>query len=367
MKKIFKIAISTTLACGIMINTISFAAEVKTSLSLEEAIKVGIENSDMLEITKAGLETAKIGLRQTENAERSFEKLGIRGSSQQEFMMEEGIQSKKAEIGKKTIDMQLESIEKQLELNISKLYYAVLQTKDFLEIEKDNYKNLETNYNIVKKKYELGSASKHDFNMMEIDLNNGKMEVEKAEDTYKETLRALNNALDYPLDTKLELTTGFVPKQMVVNLDNDLKTAYEKRYDYVLANSNVEIARETFRVVQMSYTPNTYAYRLQDEEVKIAELKAKTTRNTIEADIKAKFDKINTSKRQVEMMEANIKKAEEGVRVLNVQYELNMVTMDKVNEALVGLNKAKLGKANAIGEYNTALIDYELAVKIGQI
>lgn len=356
----------TTLICGIILNTFAYAEDIKTSLTLDEAVKIGIENSDILEINKINMENKKVNLRQTQNSERKFNKYA-KGEDQSGFLLEEEVASLGVKYEIEELEMKNEYIKKNLEANISKLYYGALQSRDMLSIKEDTLKNLEDNYKIVSKKYSLGTASKYDLNMMEIDLNNGKVEVEKARDSYRQVIRNLNNLLDYPMETKLSLSSGYVLREASINLGEDLKQAYEKRYDYIVAKNTLALANENFRVVKMSYTPNTYKYKLENGNTKIVETSNKNMKKTIEADIKAKYDNLTTSKNEITLMDTNIKKAEEGLRVLKLQYDLNMATMLQVNEALVGLNQAKLGKASAIGDYNIALIEYERAVKIGDL
>ncbi len=371
--------ISTTLVCGILLNTISYASGIKTDLTLEEAVKIGIENSEILELSKNGMEIQKIELSKNKSDHIKQDRNRRYATPMEEMMYdaftgtiqydqhEAEVDIKRTRNKIEEMEMTNEYIKKTLESNISKVYYGGLQAKDMLDIKRDTFKNLEENYNIVKKKFDLGTASQYDLNMMEIDLNNGRIELEKAEDSYKEVMRNLNNLLDYPLETSLNLTTGYKPREFTSNINKDLDLAFDNRYDYIIAKNDLDLERLNFDILKKNYTPNTFIYRKADVGLKSMELQFKNMKKNIEADIKAKYDNLVTSKNEIALMDANIRKAEEGLRVLKLQYDLDMATMIQVNEALVGLNQAKLGKANAIGNFNVAVIDYETAVKIGSL
>lgn len=379
IKRIVKQGAALSLAMIIGLSSRGYASQIKTDLSLEEAVKLGIESSEMLELSGLGMELKKVELKENKSKYMKYRKKENSDDPMDRLEYSEisasilGEQNK-AEIdtvvtkyAMSELDMKNEYIEKNLEATISKLYYGVLQAKDMLDIKKETLDNLEENYRITKKKFDLGTASKHDLNMIEIDFNNGRLDYAKAEDSYRELVRGLNDILDYPLDTKLNLTTGFKPREAKIDLEADIREAYEKRYDYIISLNDLAIERENFRIIKTAYTPNTHIYKKADIGVRNQELKTKNTRKAIEADIKSKYDRLITSKREIEIMEANVKKAEEGLRVLRVQYDLDLATMLAVNEALAGLNQVKLGQAAAIGDYNVAVIEYETAVRIGSI
>ncbi len=377
-KNILLKTVVLSLIISIFLSSSALAAEVKSELSLEEATKRAIDTSKFLELNRLGLENTKVGLSQARYSERQFRKMDRSKDpidqfkvgmlpGQQVFNLEEETMSMAKELEIEEASMKAESIKKSLESNVSKLYYGILQAEEMLKIKKDTLSNLEENYKITKRKNELGTASKSQLYMVEIDLNQGKIEVEKAENTYKDLVRSLNNLLNYPLDTKLKLTSSFKMKDKNIDLEKDLKEALVNRYDFKNTQNTVKLAKKNFDVVKKSFTPNTFKYKEADINYQTAKYLEDSFQKDIELDIKAKYDNIISNKKEINLMDTNVKKAEEAYRIAKVQYDLNTSTVLELNEALVMLSQAKLGRASAIANYNTSLIDYSIAVKIGNL
>lgn len=363
-------------------NTTAFAKEngenIKTTLTLEEAISVGIENSPDIELNKINMEKLKVELSEARATERSYRQLKkydpynpigqmeIVGTMQG-FQLEEEAASKNAEYEIEEASMTEEYIIKSLESGITQSYYGVLQAKDGVDVQKVTLANLQRNYEILKRKLELGMSSKSEFYMTEISLNEGIVNLSKAEDTYRRALRGINNVLNYPLDTKLELTSDYKETDSDIELEKDLEYAFENRYDLINQQNDKELAELNFTVTKRRYTPNTYKYKYAESTVKMLENRLNNHMKNIESDIKGKHDEIKTAKEEIKLMNSNIEKAEEGLRLANLQYELGTGTSLEVNEAILNLNRAELGKASAVANYNTSLIEYDRAVNIGQL
>lgn len=369
--------ILVVLAIVMLVNANARAeANIKTTLSLEEAVEVGIKNSPLIELNQINLEKLRVELSEARSQERKYNKdkdnpftlMGAAVSGTQEgFMLEEEAATKGKQYEIDEANMKEDFIKKSLESGITKAYYGVLQTKDGLDVQKSTLDNLQRNHDIVKKQLEVGTASKSELYMAEIALNEGKVNLAKAENTYKETLRILNNALNYPLDTQLELTSAYKENDANIDLKKDLNKAFENRYDLIVSKNTKELADLQFTVTKRSYTPNTYKYKYAESNIKSLENLLDNKKKEIEADIKGKYDAIKTAKEEIRLMNANIEKASEGLRLAKLQYELGTGTSLKVKEAIVMLNQAELGKANAVASYNTSLIDYDRAVNIGDM
>lgn len=358
--------------------TVSAESNIKTTLSLEEAIRIGIENSPQIELNRINLEKLKVELSEARSSERDYRQLqkddpynpigqaAIVGT-ETGFLLEEEARSKGKEFEIEEANMKEDYIVKNLESGITGAYYGVLQTKDAVDVQKATLGNLQRNYEIVKKQLELGISSKSELYITEISLNEGIVNFSKAENNYKRALRGLNNVLNYPLDTKLSLTSDYKENDSNIDLNKDLDYAFRNRYDLIIQQNTKELAELQFKVTKRKYTPNTYKYKYAESTLKTMETLINNQNKTIEADIKGKYDEIKTAKEEIKLMDSNIQKAKEGLRLSKLSYELGTGTSLEVNEAIVMLNSSELGKSNAVSNYNTSLLEYDRSVNIGQI
>lgn len=359
--------IALCLLITMLFSNIAFADEVKKDLTLDEAINVATENSVELVINNMDIEVKKLELSEAERKERKYDKLGFSLGTIDGFYLDENMFSKKAEYALEEQKMKEDYIKENIKLNVTNAYYGVLQARDNVKITEDTVKNIERNYEILKKKFDIGQASKSELYIAEISLNDAKIKLSNAKDVYNKAIRALNMILNYPLDTKLNLTSNYDNKDFNANLEEDLKHAYEKRFDMIQINNNYEIVKLDFKVNAGSYTPNTYQYKYKERTVsKIKELLDNSKKN-VEFDLKNKFDEIETAKREIITSDSTVKKAEENLRITELSYTLDNATILDVKEAIVQLDQAKLGLSNAIANLNSKILEYLKAKNIGNL
>ncbi len=360
-------------------------AETFKSLSLEEAIEEGIKNSIQLKINDLDIGVKKMELSQARQTEREYEDFrtfldtmesGMAGQIERElsplgtvegFQLEANMLSKSAKFALEEEELKKEYIKKDIEYNVTFVYYGVLQAIDYVGITKNSLENIQKNKDIIDKKFELGLVSKSDVLMTEIALNEANINMEKAKEDMQKALRALNMILNYPLDTELELTSDFKQETFVSDLSEDIEKAYETRFDMIQIQHNYELVELDFITTAYRYTPNTYKYKYKNSNLLKMENILKSSKQNIEFDIRNKYDAINSAYRQIKLAEANVAKAEEGLRIVEQTYDVGMATIQDVKETITHLYGAELALSGAISNYNLAILEYNKAVQLGVV
>ncbi len=341
--------------------------EPSKSLSLEKAIEEGIKNSVKLKINDLDIKVKKTELSEAHRTERKYEKVGISLGTEEGFQLEANMMSKKAKFALEEEELKKEYLKKDIEHNVTSAYYGALQAIDYVDITKNSLKNMQRNKDIIDKKFELGLVSKSDVLMTEIALNETNINMEKAKEDMQRALRALNMILNYPLDTKLELTSDFKQETFATDLDEDIKNAYETRFDMIQIQHGYELVKLDFETNAYKYTPNTYQYRYKECNLLRVENLLETSKQNVEFDIRNKYDSINSAYRQIKLAEANVERAKEGLRITEQLYDVDMATIQDVKESVVKLYGAELALSGAVSNYNLAILEYNKAVQLGVV
>ncbi len=339
--------------------------ETFKSLSLEEAIEEGIKNSTQLKISDLEIKVKETEFREARGQERKYEDAGISLGTVEGFQLEANMLSKSAKFALEEEKLKKEYLKEDIKYNVMLAYYGALQAMDYVNITKSSLENIQRNKDIIDKKFELGLVSKSDVLMTDIALNEANINMEKANEDMQKALRGLNMVLNYPLDTELELTSGFEQKAFTTNLNEDIKNAYETRFDMIQIQNKYELVKLDFETNAYKYTPNTYKYRYKNSNLLKVENLLKDSKQNVEFDIRNKYDAINSAYRQIKLAEANVEKAGEGLRIVEQTYDVGMATVQDIKESVVHLYSAELALSGAVSNYNLAILEYNKAVQLG--
>jgi outer membrane protein TolC len=342
-------------------------------LSLDQAIDEAIKNSTELKTIDLDIEIKEIELDQAKHSEKKYKDSEVvminpmEDSSVQKFQIDKNMYSKKAKYALEEEKIKKNYKIEDLKYKVTASYYATLQARDYLNVANDNLKNVKRNRDEVKKKFDLGVASKSDLLMADISLNEANVNLEKAKTDLENAYRRLNMVLNYPLDTKLELTSNFKEEEFKADLNKDLGKAYEQRFDMIQMNHNYEIVKLDFETNSIKYPENTYVYKTKQRNVAKIESVLADYKKVVEFDIRSKYDAVINAKKQIELAKANVEKAKEGLRLRELSYNAGVGTLLEVQQAANQLYSTNISLSAAVSNYNLAVLDYNKAVNIGNI
>ncbi|MCT4507686.1 MAG: TolC family protein [Tepidibacter sp.] len=367
-----KLVLSVLIVCMTLITSIITYADTsqvnKTKkLSLEQAINEAIKNSTELKVSDLEIEIKEIEFDKAKRSEKKHENSDVSLGTVQSFQLDSNMYSKSAQNALDEEKIKKDYKIEDLKYKTTQAYYGALQAKDYYDVTNNNLTNTQKSRDNVKKKHDLGVASKSDLYMADIALNEAKSNLEKAKTDLQSAYRALNMILNYNLDTKIELTSKFDEKNFKVDLEKDILTAYEKRFDMIQMNNQYEIVKLDFESNSIKYPSNTYVYKTKERNVAKVENLMLNSKQMVEFDIKLKYDKVNNSKRQIELAKSQVDKANEVFRLKKLSYDAGMSTLLEVQEAANQSYSANIALSKAISDYNLSIIDYDKAVNIGNV
>ncbi len=336
-------------------------------LSLEAAIQEGIKNSSQLKISDLDIQVKEVELSEARYDEKKYKDSDYSLGTVQGFQLDANMLSKKAEYALEEEKIKKDYIAEDTEYNVTRAYYGALQARDYAAVVSSNLENIQRNRDIVKKKFDLGIASKSDLLMAEIALDEAKVNVEKAKEDVEKSLRALNMTLNYPLDTKLALTSNFKEESFTADLSNDVEKAYKDRFDMIQLNHNYDLVKLDFDTNSIMYPENTYVYKYKKSSIAKMEQLLHNSKQNVEFDIRNKYDAIVSAKKQIELSKANVERAKEGLRLRELSYNAGMGTLLEVKESANQLYSAEVNLSNSVSSYNLAILEYNKAVNIGTV
>ncbi len=342
-------------------------ADNVTTLSLEEAIEEGIKNSAQLEISDLDIEVKETELKQAERQENKYKDSGYSLGTVEGFQLDANMFSKAAEFALEEEKLKKEYIVEDIGYNVTNAYYSALKAIEYVNITEDSLKNIQRNRDIVKRKFDLGLVSKAELLMADIALNEANINLEDAKADKEMALRALNMVLNYPLNTKLKLTSTFKEEEFNPNLNEDIEKAYEKRFDMIQLKHNSELVKIDFDTNAIVYPENTFNYKYKASSVAKMESILNNSKINVEFDIRNKYDFVKSAEKQIELAKTNVEKAKEGLRMSEASYEVETGNYQQVKEAMVQVYNTELALSNAVANYNLAILDYNKAVNLGNV
>lgn len=366
MKKI----LSLVLAAIIAFPAISaFAAEdkVKTyTLSLENAKKMAYTDNLQLQavefkkqssdISLKGAKESKSALKQKTNA---MGKLGIAtAASTQVGLVRNGYYVDLFESQSELAKSELVQVQNKISYDVTEKYYNYKLAERLLEVYKNSGELAKTNYETIKKQYELGAAAKVDLEGAEA----GVKQASAAAEAYERGLElsaenlAISLNVDYPCNFVLTDTLSFVPFES--DVENDIKEAEGKRYDIKALKENERLSERYYTIIKNAFTDLSADAANAKSSWLQAQYTAESGIRGIKLGIRSSYNSVLSAAKDIEIAEINLDVSKQKHEAGRLKYEMGMITdseltslMNDYITAEVNFEKAKLTHKLAVEKY----------------
>lgn len=353
-KLLKKLVIPLTLALIIFMGNGDFIASAATEsdnsddkgqieLTLEEAVKRALENSDLLEVAENNVEKARIEKEDTWDLYNGFLiNTHIPGTDMYAAVSSDldpsGLVFKTLynwKVAKKDYEKKIASTI----ANAYKNYAAVLSAKDEVEAEKLNVQQLEREVFIAEAKWQVGMEVKSNVIGKQAELARARAELENAYSNLNKAYDSLNDLTGMPENSKPELTSTVEYKPFEVeNLDYTVDKIADNSPEVWKAKETVELIKDTYGM--------TNSYDVDKQNLKNARLGVDITHDQLCLAIKQIYYGIKDLEAAYNSAQDGLAAAEEGLRSAQMLYEVGMATQNDVikAEAAVAAAKAALNK-----------------------
>ena len=324
-----------------------------TSLSLEESIRIAVENSSDIAIAEIEHDQALADLRQARRGARSILRLWWEGFPQTyDVLLAERVWPKTAEMLERLSYKNLEITTNLLKFNVENAYYRVLRAEMELQNARDSLSRAREQLRIINLGYEAGVNSRADVFASENLVASQGLIVMFAENSLRLARMDFNNYLGLPLNYEITLTSSFEFTPIEFNFYEIKERARERDITYILLHKNYEIQRETFIVAGEFYVPIVYAYQEARRNYNIAKLELQVADQDLELRIRSALLNMETARERFNLVEQSLEQARESYRLTSLRFEVGMATFLEIERASGEIDNAKAELLSAIYDYN---------------
>jgi outer membrane protein len=294
----------------------------------------------------------------------------------------------------------LNTTEAQIILGVKQAYYTRVQAEKNREVARESVKQFQDHLEQAKGFFEVGVKPKFDVTKSEVDLSNAKLNLIKAENSYRIARVNLNNAIGVPDAPEYSLDNTLLFEKYEADLQEALKKAYEARTDLRSLMMKVEAGNQSMELAKKGYYPYVtgnagWGYVGQDfpldkswnvgATLNVPLFSGFLTKNQV-AEEKATLDVLKDNEQSLRLqirleveqaysnlMEATdgiataqliVRQAEENVELANGRYASGVGNPIEVTDALVSLSNARTAYIAAMTGYKTAQASMEKAMGV---
>ena len=134
-------------------------------------------------------------------------------------------------------------------------YYNLLYAFENKKVAEDTVNKFEMFYNQAKAFYEIGMNPKVDVTIAEVNLSNAKLQLIQANNAVNLAVARLNNVMGVPFIDRYNVQERLKYQPIDVSFNQSIEIAREARPELKLAELKVESAKQTLKLVKKSYFP----------------------------------------------------------------------------------------------------------------
>ncbi len=236
-----------------------------------------------------------------------------------------------------------EASKNELKLGVYKLYSGLVSLKEGLDVEQQNFNNVEEQYKKAQLQLQIGLVSKVEVKSSEAAYTAEKAKLNQLQRQYDAYTKQLNQLLGVDIDTKY---TGFTADNLSTSAasqsyDDYVKDALANRVKIKNDNEMINTKKSEFDSVRGIYNDKTTSqYKVAEYPVEAAKNKLETDKvdisieiNSLYNDLQVKVKKLEPAKKDYDSMKRTYDKALQS-------YNLGLISKIDFDKAAVGL-KAK--------------------------
>ncbi len=299
--------------------------------------------------------------------------------------------------GAKAAEQNYESKKQGMIYQVTDAFYGCILARKMVEVQEDALAQAESNYDVVSKKYQVGSASGFEKMRSAVEVANLKPAVISAKHQYESALTGLrmligleaseeifiDGELSYLYDDYADAGLTGLQREALINRPELSALHAQKK----LASNGVTIARSQFMPKvffntdysylgmrnDMRFTKDDYSkgftssltlqmplfhsfkeskqYQKAQFDYQITKDMEKQLTDAIMAEVEIAFNKLMETREKYQAANESIELAEEAMRLANLTYEEGASTQLDVLSSQLALTQAKMNHASALYEY----------------
>lgn len=300
-------------------------------------------------------------------------------------------------------DHGLRSASNRIVLDVRRLYYTAVLAREVSEVARQTLEQNQLNYESVKQKFDQGVVSEFDLLRAEVEVDNSKPALIKAENDVELALNSLKIVLGVGVDSEISLDGALVFEELQ-EVEALEAGALENRPDLTqlkvrktLQGQNTSALRSEFvptlslngnynfngssedlqfesqerssafsAVLQLDYPifsgfSTTSKIQQSKIETKKIDLQIQELEEAIQIQLEQGRLKMAESKRRIESQKKSVNTAEKALKIANNRFNNGVGTQLEVFDTQVALSQARINYVSAVYDYLIARFEFEFA------
>ena len=250
----------------------------------------------------------------------------------------------------KRVNYNIEIMQNQLIYAAYAQYAGVAKMQAAIAIQSDALDLQKKNLDILKIKYDLGTAARIDVENAELSYEKAKIEIRRSQRSLTSLITNFNRLLGENLATTYREfdRTKLEPPRRDDPVEKYLSSALEKRSEILLAKEEMELAQRQAKLYETEITKFSTLNDKQEAQqtAEEAEIDYDAVVHDVEAEINAAYKQLVSLRGLTSYYESQIKTAQENLDRMQTLYELGMSTAVSVDQVAMSLTQAKIQLEN---------------------
>lgn len=350
----------TLILCVIILQVLNVCAldDNTVTLSITQAMDFAVKNNNTLKLLDEKIDLAKrrynYALAMAKDAPEKYWGTDV-----------QHIANKKEEIlyplqRKATLDdliWQRQNSEVNLQLEVTKQYYQILQKQETISNQKNIIKRNKEEYDTKKKQYKLGNITESALLSYEITVNNAEITLQSLQNELESMIISFNGLLGEPLDTNVVLEQTELPavELKVDSIDNLADTVAATSHDVQKLISD-QLLKKTENDILHQYS----IFKLPDEcetledDILNLDYDIKNAKSDVELKVRTDYNNLLNLGDDVTINKYNYDYKNKLYEIAKKKYDFGLITyIDYIN--------AEGEKDTAMVDYNTVKLTYYIA------
>jgi hypothetical protein len=365
------VMLTSTIAVGLLSFTIVEAEEITeeqkqlkitslSSLNLDEAIEIAINNSIQCKIDDMNIAIKEEALKQAnENATFLGDAYGAERILNNRIVKE--VRPFEAEIALEVARKTKKDNINSLKTSIKKAVQSLIMAQIEKAVETKRLDILFERYELLQGKLKQGIITENDLVDIEYSIENKRMDIINAGERIESVESNIKKLLNLPFDSKLikinedmvfELLKYMDVNKAVKNAINNSTYIYSLNKDIEVKQKVLDLTGQYLPETNMTYI--TAKYNLENSIATLDEAKL-----NLEVSIKNSYSNLLNLRDRVYLAEKYLAIVSEKLKLAEVKYKNGLITTDALISAKEALINAEYQKFAAIYNYNLNKIDFE--------
>lgn len=351
MNKIKLLCMSAAVATTLLFSSTVFADAVQpaqTSLNIDAAINMAIQNSYSIKKIDIGIQQAQNNYNDAVRAAAGYSAKVPYTSGDTKLQLIKARDFTQLEY--KYAIFQYTNIKEvaknQITFTVYQAYNAFVTVKEGLDLEQQNFNNVEQQYNKTKLQLSLGTASEVDLKASEATYTAEKAKLNQLKRQYDTYVKQLNQLLGVDMNTGDSEYVKYIPyiNSNIATVakpktyDEYIKDALTNRVEIRNDNESINVKKLEFNSVRSAFPYNTSAqYKIYKYPVETAQNKLDTDKIDISIDINTLYNDLQDKIKSLEPAQKDYTSAKRTYDIATQNYNLGLISKIDFDKAQINL------------------------------